>query len=172
VSVGAPHPLRHTARILLLDPADRLLLINYKAQKDVDPARPGLRSFWFTPGGGIEPGESAEEAALRELDEEVGLRDLPVIAEIARREALNDMFERAAICRERYFLIRATSEHFDTSRLAETDQDEVFDVRWWALDAFEAAGHVLIPRGVIALARGVIAGRLPATPVDLAEFGP
>ncbi len=165
------HPLRHTARIILLDPAGRILLINYKAQKDVDAARPGLRSFWFTPGGGIEPGETAEEAALRELEEEVGLSGLPLVAEVARREALNDMFERAAVCRERYFLIRAPSDRFDTSRLAETDQDEVFDVRWWPPDAFDAAGHVLIPKGVTALARLLASGRLPEAPVDLASFG-
>jgi 8-oxo-dGTP pyrophosphatase MutT (NUDIX family) len=166
------HPLRRTARIILLDPADRLLLINYKAQKDVDAERPGLRSFWFTPGGGLEPGESAPEAALRELDEEVGLRGLPILAEVAHRKALNDMFERAAICEERYFLIRTTSDHFDTSRLAETDQDEVFDVRWWAVNDFETAGHVLIPKSVIALTRLIVAGAMPAAPVDLATWNP
>jgi 8-oxo-dGTP pyrophosphatase MutT (NUDIX family) len=163
------HPLRFTARIILLDPSDRILLINYRAQKDVDASRPGLREFWFTPGGGIEPGESAEEAALREMEEEVGLTNLPIIAEVGRREALNDLFERAAICRERYFLIRAPSDHFDTARLAETDQDEVLEVRWWGLDAFAASGHVLIPTSVIDLTRAILSGAMPSTPVDLAS---
>lgn len=36
-----------------------------------DPHAPD-RSFWFTPGGGIEPGEQAHEAAVRELAEETG----------------------------------------------------------------------------------------------------
>jgi 8-oxo-dGTP pyrophosphatase MutT (NUDIX family) len=51
-------PVRDTARALVLDPQDRLLLIQYEAVRDVDPARPGLRAFWFTPGGGLEPGET------------------------------------------------------------------------------------------------------------------
>jgi 8-oxo-dGTP pyrophosphatase MutT (NUDIX family) len=165
------HPLRHTARLIILDPANRILLINYVAQKDVDPARPGLRSFWFTPGGGIDPGETAEQAALREMDEEVGLTGLPLLGEVARREALNDMFERAAICRERYFLVRAPSDAFNTARLAETDQDEVLEVRWWRPQDFARAGHVLIPMAILHLAERIISGDLPQTPVDLAQHG-
>jgi 8-oxo-dGTP pyrophosphatase MutT (NUDIX family) len=56
---------RQVARVLLFDQQDRLLLLF-----DPDPDRGG---YWYPPGGRIEDGESPEEAARRELAEEVGL---------------------------------------------------------------------------------------------------
>ena len=48
--------MRNAARVLLIDPGGRLLLVH-----GGDPADPSAGSWWFTPGGGMEPGESAEE---------------------------------------------------------------------------------------------------------------
>jgi 8-oxo-dGTP pyrophosphatase MutT (NUDIX family) len=62
-----PRRSRRTARVLLVDDADRLLLF-----ADSDPGVPGRR-WWITPGGGIDPGESEVEAAVRELEEEAGI---------------------------------------------------------------------------------------------------
>jgi 8-oxo-dGTP pyrophosphatase MutT (NUDIX family) len=45
---------------------DRVLLVS------MEP--PGEPKWWHFPGGGIEPGETPEEAAVRELFEETGLR--------------------------------------------------------------------------------------------------
>jgi 8-oxo-dGTP pyrophosphatase MutT (NUDIX family) len=65
--VGERELLRRTgARVLVLDPADRVLLLC-----GVDPATPD-RPFWFTVGGGLEPGETARAGAVRELVEETG----------------------------------------------------------------------------------------------------
>lgn len=61
-------PKRRIAVVMLVDEAERVLLQLRDAQA---PSAPGK---WALPGGGIEPGETPEEAAHRELLEETGLR--------------------------------------------------------------------------------------------------
>ncbi len=56
---------RPAARILLVDGANRVLLFRF-TPNDRPP-------FWVTPGGAVDPGETYEQAARRELMEEVGL---------------------------------------------------------------------------------------------------
>jgi 8-oxo-dGTP pyrophosphatase MutT (NUDIX family) len=58
---------RQTGRVLPVDSEGRVLLLH-----GWDPHRPEA-PFWFTIGGGAEPGESLREAAVRELREEVGI---------------------------------------------------------------------------------------------------
>lgn len=63
-----PGPIHRTAaRLLPVSPEGRVLLL--QAQ---DPARPG-DLHWISVGGAVDPGESHEEAALRELLEETGI---------------------------------------------------------------------------------------------------
>lgn len=57
---------RPAARVLCIDECQRVLLLRWK-----DPAHG--RYVWEPPGGGIEPGERAIDAARRELGEETGL---------------------------------------------------------------------------------------------------
>lgn len=61
-------PVRRVAGVLLVDEAGHILMQHRDAYAPVAP------NEWGMPGGGIEPGEEPEQAALRELLEETGLR--------------------------------------------------------------------------------------------------
>jgi 8-oxo-dGTP pyrophosphatase MutT (NUDIX family) len=63
-----PVERRSAVRLVVLDEAGRMLLFHTR-----EPAHPELGLWWELPGGGIDPGESYVDAAVRELREETGL---------------------------------------------------------------------------------------------------
>ncbi len=158
---------RRTARLLILDPLDRLLLIQYQAARDIDPARPGDRAFWYLPGGGLEPGENHIEAARRELSEETGITDVVIGAHIANWNGPVTLFRKSSFTEAQFYVVRTKNDWFDASQLAITENDPVLDIRWWRLEAFAASGEIIAPMGVLELAKATIAGDFPASPVEI-----
>lgn len=60
---------RKAARLLVIDNDRRVLLFQYEDHRG---------KWWATPGGGLEPAESFEDAAAREAYEELGLTRPPM----------------------------------------------------------------------------------------------
>ena len=163
----ADPPGREIARALVFDPSNRLLLIEYEAVRPIDPANPEDRGFWFMPGGGLEPGESHEEACRRELSEEIGVADVDLGPCVAVCDGPFHLFRNARFARERYFVVRLASDAVDTSWLAETEDNPVRGTRWWVLEELAASAERVEPAGLAALAQQIAAGDVPDQPVRL-----
>ena len=52
---------RPCSKVLLVDERNRVLLFS-----GIDRTKPDIALWWFAVGGGFEPGETAEAAAIRE----------------------------------------------------------------------------------------------------------
>ncbi len=147
--MAATPGLRRTSRILLLAPDGAALLFMTAAP---DSSR---FSRWITPGGGVDPGESHADAAVRELFEETGLRidapDEPVHSldfAVAWDEADHDRGHAE------YYLVRVP-ERFEPSSDHWTDEEHV-DVtahRWMTADELESGTEPFEPAELPALLR-------------------
>ncbi len=105
-----PHRTRRAVRVVVTD-GDAVLLF-----ADTDPGVPGSR-WWVTPGGGIDPGESELDAAVRELCEETGLRvgADTLAGPIMRRVVVHGYSDQVLEQEESFYLLRTPRFELDTS---------------------------------------------------------
>lgn len=151
--------IRPAARAVVLDELDRILLVRFEF-----PAK----TVWATPGGGIEPGESPEDAIRRELEEEAGLASVEVGPPVwTRLHVIPFIGGRWDGQREQYHVVR-TPAFTPQPRLSweQLNREYVFELRWWTLAELEAAETTFAPRRLPELVRSLFEEGPPAEPLD------
>ncbi|WP_311836172.1 NUDIX domain-containing protein [Cellulomonas fimi] len=149
---------RQAARVLLVDESDRVLLVH---GSDVDQRE---RTWWFTVGGGLEPGEDPRDGAVRELVEETGIAISPdtLLGPVFRRDALFDFFRETCRQDELFFLARyrpsGDAPAFSRAGWTEIEHETIDELRWWDLDDLAAVDEEVFPVGLPELVRGLLAG--------------
>lgn len=142
--------VRRSSRLLVLAPdGSALLLLERTSPGSTSPAR------WCTPGGGIEPGESAAEAAIRELREETGLLVDAVGAPVDEiGVAVDDPSVDHEVALGTYFVVRVPARFDPTS--SDWTADEHLSIErwaWWTAEALEASGEPWSPEQIPELIR-------------------
>ena len=139
---------RLSSRILLFDRDDRILLFLTTAPDTSGIAR------WLTPGGGVDPGETHHEAAVRELEEETGLV-VPNLGEPVWAHDFVVQWDAADHDTGHAEFYTAVVDTFEPSDAQWTD-DERVDVlghKWWTLAELIATDEPYEPAELIDLVR-------------------
>lgn len=155
--------LRPSARVILLDPDDRILLLTVAAP-DEETGKP----FWFTPGGGLEAGETYEDAALRELFEETGIRGLPLGPCVWRRDHVWPWDEYGWVRSiERIYIVHTVSTEISEGYRTDLEFQVVLAHRWWSLEEMRATTDIFAPRRMLEILPPILRGEIPEEPIDV-----
>lgn len=151
---------RHAARVLLINRDRQVLLF---CCKDPDAGH----AFWITPGGGVEDGETHEQAAARELCEETGLSDVPIGPCVWTRSHTFPWLGKTYRQHERFFLVYIEHHEVDVTAHTEDEKVALTGHRWWSAESIQQATEELFaPRQLGSRLSELLVG-LPASPIDV-----
>lgn len=111
---------------VILDSSGKVLLTHNKSHGP---------DFWKLPQGGVEPGESLQEAVIREVFEELGTNDLKVIRQcqtVHKYEWPKEVQEKKGFIGPElsFFLLKCTDD-----TVLKPDQEELDNIKWVELDS-------------------------------------
>lgn len=150
------------ARVLLLDPDDRTLLIHA-----LDPDDP-QHHWWETPGGGVEDGETHRTTVIREVAEETGL----LLDNVGRclwiRETRFRYRGRDHYRREHVYLARVTTRTPTTAlKPSANEKLGLIERRWWTQTDLAMCTDKLLPPNLPVLLSNVLSGQVGTEPLWL-----
>ncbi|WBB69498.1 NUDIX domain-containing protein [Micromonospora sp. WMMD812] len=157
---------RSAVRLVVLDADERVLLFHTR-----DPDHPRLGVWWELPGGGIDPGETYLDAAVRELREETGIVAAP--AEVGppswRRRASFIHRQLRHVQEEVIVPLRlpGSGPAVDEAHRLDYEREDYFGFRWWPVAEVVASTARFYPGRLPTLLTGFLAGEPIDEPFEL-----
>ncbi|MEO8106523.1 MAG: NUDIX domain-containing protein [Actinomycetes bacterium] len=150
---------RSSARMVIVDAEERILLL-----RGGDPQRPGP-AVWHTPGGGIDPGETPEHAALREVAEEIGL-ELKVTGPLVWTRRFEFSFDGVGYDQDEVFYFSRVHRHdVDCSRQTPLERRYLSGHRWFSVTELEGFDELVAPPDLAEQLGRLLRDGPPARPV-------
>ncbi|WP_426133197.1 NUDIX hydrolase [Pseudomonas sp. PWP3-1b2] len=137
---------RKAARLLVISPSNAVLLFRFVHTKGALAGD----NYWATPGGGVEDGESFEDAAMRELREETGIVVNQVGASLAESSFPMKLPNgETVLAVERYFVVHADSEVLSNAGWTPEETQVMAAHHWWTVQQLRATQDTVFPQTLI-----------------------
>ena len=137
---------RRSARLLIIEPAGRVLLFRFVFKKGALAGE----DYWATPGGGVEEGETFEQAAIRELREETGIRVESVGPQVGQREFVLQLSDgEHVVADERFFRVEAKEATLSRDEWTAEEVEVMVAHRWWSRDELSQTSETVWPENLI-----------------------
>ena len=136
---------RVAARVLVVDRDQAVLLF-----RGSDPARPEAGMWWFTPGGGVDPGESLADAARRELLEETGMAVEDVGSVRFDRVVVFEFEGERFQQHEHFFGVRVDRFEPDVRGWTDVERRSMGESQWWTAAEIAASDETFYPEDLVA----------------------
>ena len=138
--------IRPSSRLIMISPENQVLLFFFSHENDALNGK----SYWATPGGGLESNESFEQAALRELREETRIIKKYVGQQVATRSfPMMLPSGETVLAEEHFFIVYAEKTDTDKSGWSNNERKVIRDQYWWSLEELQLTKETIFPRDLI-----------------------
>lgn len=137
--------IRNSARLLIINSFNQVLLFRFRHENDALAGK----SYWATPGGGVESGETFEQAAIRELKEETGIYVDDVGQSLTERTfEMTLPSGEVVLAHEKFYLIKIDNEDISSSGWTENEKSIIDNYHWWDLNELRHTDDIVYPSNI------------------------
>lgn len=160
---------RNSVRVLLFNQEGALLLMHADDPRTTTLEGTYLGPFWFPIGGGIESGESVQQAALREVNEETGLAPEDIeLGPVVWQGAYDFILSGVPTHAKQLFIVAKTDKNAVTlSQLTTEEKKIIKKIAWFTWEQIKNSKEIIYPIGLAELIAPLIAGNYPAEPLEI-----